>query len=133
MQGCNFIHQCVMYAPIDGPFCACVCAGFPEGASQPLTAGLRQPYRGAEPVPEGGLVLRPEGQSPKDRHPGRRAAEQNFFLMHSVIITDTDPCNVLQCAKLLSDTSVIQFYPSKFVLITDILDTFGASASLQSV
>ncbi|XP_077482036.1 VPS35 endosomal protein-sorting factor-like isoform X2 [Stigmatopora argus] len=32
---------------------------------------------------------------------------------------------VIQCAKLLSDTSVIRFYPSKFVLITDILDTFG--------
>uniref|UniRef100_A0A673HWC3 VPS35 endosomal protein-sorting factor-like n=1 Tax=Sinocyclocheilus rhinocerous TaxID=307959 RepID=A0A673HWC3_9TELE len=32
---------------------------------------------------------------------------------------------VCQCSKLLSDTSVIQFYPSKFVLITDILDTFG--------
>ncbi|XP_071976694.1 VPS35 endosomal protein-sorting factor-like isoform X1 [Engystomops pustulosus] len=32
---------------------------------------------------------------------------------------------VIQCSKLLSDTSVIKFYPSKFVLITDILDTFG--------
>ncbi|XP_065267948.1 VPS35 endosomal protein-sorting factor-like isoform X4 [Emys orbicularis] len=32
---------------------------------------------------------------------------------------------VIQCSKLLSDTTVIQFYPSKFVLITDILDTFG--------
>nr|XP_015215436.1 PREDICTED: UPF0505 protein C16orf62 homolog [Lepisosteus oculatus] len=32
---------------------------------------------------------------------------------------------VIQCSKLLSDTAVIQFYPSKFVLITDILDTFG--------
>jgi len=32
---------------------------------------------------------------------------------------------VIQCAKLLSDISVIQFYPSKFVLITDVLDTFG--------
>uniref|UniRef100_A0A6Q2YQZ6 VPS35 endosomal protein-sorting factor-like n=1 Tax=Esox lucius TaxID=8010 RepID=A0A6Q2YQZ6_ESOLU len=32
---------------------------------------------------------------------------------------------VIQCSKLLSDTDVIQFYPSKFVLITDILDTFG--------
>lgn len=31
----------------------------------------------------------------------------------------------IQCAKLLVDTSVIQFYPSKFVLITDILDIFG--------
>ncbi|XP_054246915.1 VPS35 endosomal protein-sorting factor-like isoform X3 [Indicator indicator] len=32
---------------------------------------------------------------------------------------------VIQCSKLLSDTKVIRFYPSKFVLITDILDTFG--------
>ncbi|XP_062508525.1 VPS35 endosomal protein-sorting factor-like [Corticium candelabrum] len=31
----------------------------------------------------------------------------------------------IQCAKLLADVSVIQFYPSKFVLITDILDCFG--------
>ncbi|OXB58794.1 hypothetical protein ASZ78_015992 [Callipepla squamata] len=31
----------------------------------------------------------------------------------------------IRCSKLLSDTTVIQFYPSKFVLITDILDTFG--------
>ncbi|XP_018335730.1 UPF0505 protein C16orf62 homolog isoform X2 [Agrilus planipennis] len=31
----------------------------------------------------------------------------------------------IQCAKLLADTDVIQFYPSKFVLITDILDIFG--------
>ncbi len=30
-----------------------------------------------------------------------------------------------QCAKLLADTNVIRFYPSKFVLVTDILDTFG--------
>ncbi|GAB6020434.1 hypothetical protein CHUAL_003128 [Chamberlinius hualienensis] len=33
---------------------------------------------------------------------------------------------VIQCSKLLADTSVIQFYPSKFVLVTDILDTFGS-------
>ncbi|CAH0380995.1 unnamed protein product [Bemisia tabaci] len=32
---------------------------------------------------------------------------------------------IIQCLKLLVDTSVIQFYPSKFVLISDILDTFG--------
>lgn len=32
----------------------------------------------------------------------------------------------IQCSKLLSDaTSVMQFYPSKFVLVTDILDIFG--------
>lgn len=31
----------------------------------------------------------------------------------------------IQCAKLLADTDVLQFYPSKFVLITDILQTFG--------
>lgn len=31
----------------------------------------------------------------------------------------------IQCSKLLADTSAMQFYPSKFVLITDILDTFG--------
>ncbi|XP_063225001.1 VPS35 endosomal protein-sorting factor-like isoform X2 [Bacillus rossius redtenbacheri] len=31
----------------------------------------------------------------------------------------------IQCSKLLVDTAVIQFYPSKFVLVTDILDIFG--------
>lgn len=31
----------------------------------------------------------------------------------------------IQCSKLLSDTGVIQFYPSKFVLICDMLDMFG--------
>uniref|UniRef100_A0A1B6GS92 VPS35 endosomal protein-sorting factor-like n=1 Tax=Cuerna arida TaxID=1464854 RepID=A0A1B6GS92_9HEMI len=31
----------------------------------------------------------------------------------------------IQCSKLLVDISGVQFYPSKFVLITDILDTFG--------
>lgn len=31
----------------------------------------------------------------------------------------------IQCAKLLADTDVLQFYPSKFVLVTDILETFG--------
>lgn len=41
-------------------------------------------------------------------------------------IIRTDLWCAFQCSKLLSDTSVIQFYPSKFVLITDILDTFGA-------
>lgn len=31
----------------------------------------------------------------------------------------------IQCAKLLVDVSVLPFYPSKFVLITDMLDSFG--------
>lgn len=31
----------------------------------------------------------------------------------------------IQCSKMLADTSVLQFYPSQFVLITDILDIFG--------
>lgn len=37
----------------------------------------------------------------------------------------SDFCLPSQCSKLLADTNVIQFYPSKFVLITDILDMFG--------
>ncbi|KAK9884014.1 hypothetical protein WA026_004949 [Henosepilachna vigintioctopunctata] len=32
---------------------------------------------------------------------------------------------VIQCAKLLADTDIMSFYPSKFVLITEILDIFG--------
>lgn len=31
----------------------------------------------------------------------------------------------IQCSKLLADTTVMQFYPSQFVFITDILDIFG--------
>lgn len=31
----------------------------------------------------------------------------------------------LQCTKILSYTSPLQFYPSKFVLVTDLLDLFG--------
>ncbi|CAF0759446.1 unnamed protein product [Adineta ricciae] len=31
----------------------------------------------------------------------------------------------IQCCKLLADMNVMEFYPSKFCLITDVLDTFG--------
>ncbi|CAG4981001.1 unnamed protein product [Parnassius apollo] len=31
----------------------------------------------------------------------------------------------IQCSKMLSDVNVMQFYPSKFILICDILDNFG--------
>lgn len=37
----------------------------------------------------------------------------------------SSPPPLLQCSKLLIDVAVVQFYPSKFVLITDILDNFG--------
>jgi len=32
---------------------------------------------------------------------------------------------LFQCCKLLADMNVMEFYPSKFCLITDVLDTFG--------
>lgn len=32
---------------------------------------------------------------------------------------------MFQCTKILSYTSPLQFYPSKFVLVTDLLDLFG--------
>jgi hypothetical protein len=33
---------------------------------------------------------------------------------------------------MLADTSVVKFYPSKFVLITDVLDKFGGFDNHQS-
>uniref|UniRef100_A0A1B0BFB4 VPS35 endosomal protein-sorting factor-like n=1 Tax=Glossina palpalis gambiensis TaxID=67801 RepID=A0A1B0BFB4_9MUSC len=38
----------------------------------------------------------------------------------------------IQCSKMLSDTSVLSFYPSQFVLITDILDIFGKLLNTES-
>ena len=31
----------------------------------------------------------------------------------------------IQCAKMMLDTTVIRFYPSMFVLLTEVLETFG--------
>ena len=59
------------------------------------------------------------------KHAVTKSVRMNLF--------STDLWSVFQCSKLLSDTSVIQFYPSKFVLITDILDTFGGYGSLISL
>ena len=46
------------------------------------------------------------------------AAEQQQGSVKALKIT-------IECAQVLADTKVLQFYPRKFVLITDILDTFG--------
>lgn len=130
---------------LDLTVCMCVCSGFPERAAEPLPAGLCKPHRGAEPVSQGGVGLWPEGQSSEDRHPGNSVVEKIhcnnsdiLWLINTVSLLPGFLLNniciyvwcVFQCSKLLSDTSVIQFYPSKFVLITDILDTFGAQTSL---
>lgn len=120
----NSQTSCCFVGRSDLRVCGFMFSGLSEGAAEPLPAGLRQPHRGAEPVPEGGLGLRPEGQSPEDRHPGKAAATQTQFPLW-FRTSALRVCPPLQCSKLLSDTAVIQFYPSKFVLITDILDTFG--------
>jgi hypothetical protein len=46
--------------------------GIPEGAAEPDTAGLREPHRGAQPVAEGRLGLRPESEGSEDCDPGPR-------------------------------------------------------------
>ena len=48
-----------------------------------------------------------------------------FVLNYFLCCNHDDVFSPSQCAKLLADISVIHFYPSKFVLITDILDNFG--------
>lgn len=56
-----------------------------------------------------------EERDKKDQHHSRKSRSSvELCLLH-----------LSQCSKLLADISVIQFYPSKFVLITDILDNFG--------
>ncbi len=37
----------------------------------------------------------------------------------------------LQACKLLVDMNVLEFYPSKFCLITDLLDTFGKISKMS--
>nr|XP_002131713.1 UPF0505 protein C16orf62-like [Ciona intestinalis] len=64
-------------------------------------------------------------------------SQQDFIdRINSLNLTLTDAWNTnqkvkslkltIQCAKLLVDASVMQFYPSKFILVTDLLNTFGS-------
>lgn len=45
-----------------------------------------------------------------------------FWIFHDFQFPAT---NLWQVARLLSDSSVPQFYPTLFVLVTDVLDTVG--------
>ncbi|CAD1481042.1 unnamed protein product [Heterotrigona itama] len=86
----------------------------------PLPATIRRQSRPIERSTRPSLALRPESQSAENCHSG--------FLVPSPSASssiDLTPSVSFQCAKLLADTSVVAFYPGKFVLVTDILDVFG--------
>ena len=52
-------------------------------------------------------------------------SQRILLTIHVILFLLLSFLSIFQCAKLLANTDVIQFYPSKFVLITEILDTFG--------
>lgn len=58
--------------------------GVPEGAVEPDPAGLREPHRGAQPVPEGCLGLGPESEGSEDCHPGQAVGECVVFHVFSL-------------------------------------------------
>lgn len=67
--------------------------GVPEGAVEPDPAGLREPHRGAQPVPEGCLGLGPESEGSEDCHPGQAMGGCVVFHIFNILCKiplDTD-------------------------------------------
>eukprot|EP00937_MAST-01D_sp_MAST-1D-sp2_P005489 g5489.t1 len=73
------------------------------------------------------------GAKPEDtRELSQKEYMDHIQNMHTQLITAWNTSEkvlslklAIQCAKLLSDMDVPHFYPSMFVLVSDILDTFG--------
>lgn len=66
----------------------------------------------------------PSGQHQFTANINRLHDEISYAWRHNERVTALK--RTIQCAKMLRDTRVPAFYPSVFVLVTDILDSFGA-------